>query len=518
MLGRIGNLLGHSVVYMTANLLQRGLAFLLIPLYAAYFSLAEFGAMDMLYQMALLLSLIASLGLPQGLVRAFYLEPAGTGNTDVASEAALAEEDRRKLLGALITFLAPLALAVTALLLIFAEPLSRGLFHGEGSPRWIRLAALLHLALIFQALPLQIFRVRQESRAYAAWSLINFALVAAGNLWFIMVLKWGLPGMLLGNLLGVGGTAAVLMAALLPKLRLNFEWRRLAPLFAFGLPILPNLLSRRILETASRYMLPYWHGLSEVGLFSMGTRVAAVLDVLLLIPFLNAWQPFYYSLAGKPDAARTFARVTHYVFLLMACIVLSLQVFHLPLLRFLGHGKFDAAGPVVSLLVLAAAFNGLQYCVSAGLHLKKKLVAEMGLMAGTAAVNLLLNFLLIPAHGAVGSAAAAAIAYFLFLAGSYWLAQRHFPVPYLWRRSGITLALALGAFAAIRIWESDAVRLPVLAAFLLAGPGRDLWTHGELKQAWSLAAERWRRWTSGGYAAPAIGTISTIGAKEGYSK
>ena len=453
---------------MTANLLQRGLAFLLIPLYAAYFSLAEFGAMDMLYQMVLILSLVASLGLPQGLVaRLLPGHPPGPAaqpqrpwprRTAANCWAPCSPSSRPWPWPSRPCSSSSRSRCPGAFSMARAGPGGSGSRPCCSSP------------CIFQALPLQIFRVRQESRAFAAWSLINFALVAAGNLWFIMVLKWGLPGMLLGNLLGVGGTAAVLMAALLPKLRLNFEWRRLAPLFAFGLPILPNLLSRRILETASRYMLPYWHGLSEVGLFSMGTRVAAVLDILLLVPFLNAWQPFYYSMAGKPDAARTFARVTHYVFLLMACIVLGLQVFHLPLLRFLGHGKFDAAGPVVSLLVLAAAFNGLQYCVSAGLHLKKKLVAEMGLMAGTAGLEPAPQ---LPAHPRLWGRGVRRRGRHRLLplpGGELLAGPAAFPVPYLWRRSGTTLALALGAFAAIRIWETDAVRLPVLAAFLSPAP------------------------------------------------
>ncbi|HKP95026.1 MAG TPA: oligosaccharide flippase family protein [Fibrobacteria bacterium] len=489
MLDRIGKLLGHSAVYMASNFLQRGLSFLLIPLYAAYFTTAEFGAMDMLYQTAITLSLVASLGLPQGLVRGFYL--AGTGSA--GDGGSLPEAERRKLMGALVTFLVPVLAVVTVLLLIFAEPLSRSLFRNEGNAQWIRMVAWLNLALVLQGLPLQLYKTQQRSRAFAAWSLATFALIAGGNLYFIVVLKWGLSGMLWGNLLGVGVTGAILVPILLPNLELNWEWRRLAPLFAFGLPMLPNLLSRRVLEVASRYMLPHWHGLSEVGFFSMGARVAAIIDILLLVPFLYAWQPFFYSLAGKPDAPRIFARVTHYFFLLMVSIFLLLQILRLPLLHFLGRGKYDAAGPVVSLLVLAAMFNGIQYCVSAGIHLRKKLVAEMGIMAGAAVFNLLFNFILIPRHGATGAAAAAAAAYFLYLAGTFLLAQGSYPVPYLWRRGGTVFLSALAAFAALQKWDSPAVQIPILFSFLVVGPLRDLLRHGELRQARNFAADRWRR-------------------------
>lgn len=489
-MSRIRSLFGHSALYMAANLLQRGLSFLLIPLYSRYFSTAEFGAMDMLYQLAVTLALLTSLGLPQGLVRGFYL--AGD------SGEVMPDEDRRKLLGALVTFLFPFALVTTGIMLAFAGPISHALFRDEGQAHWIRLTALLYLAMILQQLPLQLYKTEQRSRVFAGWSLASFVLVAGGNLYLIMVLKWGLPGMLWGNLIGVGLTSIVLTVLLIPKLSLNWEWARLAPLFAFGLPMLPNLLCRKVLEIANRYMLPYWQGLSEVGLFSMGARIAAVMDVFLLVPFLYAWQPFFYSIAKHADAPAIFARVTHYFFLLLLCIFLALQVFQAPMLHFLGHGKFDDAGPVVSFLVLAVMFNGLQYCVSAGIHLKRKLPAEMAIMAAAAALNLILNLFLIPKLGARGAAAATAVSYFAYLSGTFLLSQKHYYVHYLWgRAAGVTLAAA-GAYALLKWRSTWPVETAALAGFLLAGPILDLWRHGELRQALEYLDRKRRKLSGGG--------------------
>ena len=485
MSGLIGNLLSHSALYMMANLLQRGLSFLLIPLYARYFTTAEFGAMDMLYQLAITLALLTSLGLPQGLVRGFYL--AGDDG------AVMPEEDRRKLLGALVTFLLPITGITTAILLLFADPISNSLFQHQGQAHWIRLTAWVYLAMVLQQLPLQLYKTQQRSMAFAGWSLATFILIAGGNLYFIMILKWGLPGMLWGNLLGVGVTAVLLSLLFLPNLRLNWEWGRLAPLFAFGLPMLPNLLCRKVLEIANRYMLPYWHGLSEVGLFSMGARVAAIMDILLLVPFLYAWQPFFYSLSKNPHAPRIFARVTHYFFLLLICIFLGLQVFQGLALHYLGHGKFDAAGPVVSFLVLAVMFNGIQYCVSAGIHLRKKLVPEMGIMAAAAALNVVLNLFFIPHFGATGAAGATALSYFFYLVGTFVLSQKHYPVPYLWGRALIISLLGLMAFAAIKHWPSPGARAAILLVFFLCGPLQDLWRNGELGQLRFFLIQRWTR-------------------------
>jgi O-antigen/teichoic acid export membrane protein len=214
------------------------------------------------------------------------------------------------------------------------------------------------------------------------------------------------------------------------------------------------------------------------------------MDILLLVPFLYAWQPFYYSLAGKSEAPRIFARVTHYFLLLLACIFLAMQVFQSQILHFLGRGKFDAAGPVISLLVLAALFNGIQYCVSAGIHLRKKLVTEMGIMAAAACLNIFLNFLLIPKFGAKGAAGATAAAFGLFLIGSFWVSQRAFPVPYLWRRGLLIVALTACAFAALMTWQAMPLRILILCVFGLVGPLLDLARHGELRMACRLVSAK----------------------------
>jgi predicted TPR repeat methyltransferase len=54
-------------------------------------------------------------------------------------------------------------------------------------------------------------------------------------------------------------------------------------------------ISRKMLEVSDRYIIPHYHSLAEIGNYSMGAKVANILEVALLVPFLYAWQPFYYS-------------------------------------------------------------------------------------------------------------------------------------------------------------------------------------------------------------------------------
>ncbi|MEO7776776.1 MAG: lipopolysaccharide biosynthesis protein [Fibrobacteria bacterium] len=482
--GRISGLLGHSAAYAVANILQRGLAFVLIPIYATYFSAAEFGAMDILYQAVITLSLAASLGLPQGMVRGFF-PPDGK---DPATDA-----ERKRILGALTTLLIPLSVVLTAAVLIFSGPLARVLLHGEGKPTLIRLSAWFYLALAVQQVPLQYLRTVGRSKAYAAWLLAGFILAAAGNLIGIAILHIGVEGMLWGNLLGTGLTAVGMWLTAMPRTRLNFEWSVLRPLFAFGMPMLPNLLCRRALETASRYILPLSWGLSELGIFSMGARVSAILEMMILLPFMYAWQPFFYGQARRPDAPRVFAQVTHYVLVVMCAVLVALQWLQDPILEILGRGKYAAAAPVATWLAISVSFSCMQSCVAAGVHLGGKLVAEMILMAISAAISIAGNLLLTPRWGAAGAAASTAAGYAFYLVASWFLAKRAYPIPYLWGRGAWIASLALAAGWLAGASHSAWVKPAALIAFLILGPGFDLWKHGELARAATWLARRRRK-------------------------
>jgi O-antigen/teichoic acid export membrane protein len=467
--GGLRALAGNTVLYAGSNILQRGVALLLVPLYARHFTTAEFGAMDQIYQGVLLLILLTTLGLPQGLVRGIHLD-------------SKTEEERARMLGALVALVLPVVAGTAVVLALLRVPLAALLFRGGGTAEWILLGAGYFLALSLYQMPLELFKVRQEARRYVTWSIAGFALVVAGNIYLVAVRDGGLRGMLLANLAAYGVLAVALWVRTLPGIRLNLEWWRLRPLFAFGLPMLPALLGRRVLDAADRYMIPWYHGLDALGVYVMGAKVAAILEGLLLVPFLYAWQPFFYSLAGDPAAPKVFARVTRMMAQALAFLVLVVSAARAPILELLGRGRFAAAAPIVSVLVLAVACNGLQYCVSAGIHLRRKLVPEMFLMLAAAGLNLALNVALIPRYQGLGAAVATLVAYGLYLVGTFLLAERYYPVPHEWGRLLNVALQTTVAGAALSMTDALPLRLAIVAIWVVTCPLLDLRRHGDLRR------------------------------------
>jgi O-antigen/teichoic acid export membrane protein len=457
-------LLTNSGFYAVAGLFQRGISFLLIPLYARYLTRGEFGAFEQLFQGAAFLFLFVTVGLPWGMVRGYYL----------GSEK---EEDRRKMLGVLCEVMLPVTVVVAGVLVAFAEPIASALFAGEGRSEWVRITGIFFILYSLYQLPTSLYRITQQSAKYTFWSIMTFLIIAVSAVIGIVVLKLGLTGLLLANCIGYGAVGIVLFIRLLPQLRLNLQFERLKPLFALGLPMLPAMIARKSLMFADRFMMPQWHEMDVLGIYSIGARAIQALDVLILVPFLHAWQPLFYSMAKNADAPRFFARIS-FLFLLLVCnLVLVLALTKSQIVQVLGGGKFAGAEPIMMILVLSVAFNGIQYTISPGIHIKKKLIPEAMIMVGVCLLNLLLNVWLIPPLAGIGAALATTFSYLVYLIGTFLLSQHHYPVGYPWARMANVAVQTTVAWACIQALDTAALRYAVYGVYLLSCVGLDQFRH-----------------------------------------
>ena len=112
----------------------------------------------------------------------------------------------------------------------------------------------------------------------------------------------------------------------------------------------------------------------------MGLKIASILDTMILSPFSNAWMPYFYAQSKNPDAPALFARITGLAVMTLCMTMLAIESVKPLVLSFLGGSKFADSGPVVSALLLGFVLNGIQYTVSPGMHLTKKLVQEASLI------------------------------------------------------------------------------------------------------------------------------------------
>jgi O-antigen/teichoic acid export membrane protein len=421
---------------MAATVIQSLIGFFLIPIYARNLPKAEFGAMDQIMQFITIVQLLGSFGLPLGMVRGFYL-------------AADNEDVRRKMVGALFTFLFPITLIISIGIFLCARPLSGLIFAGNGKVEWIQWSAAYLMIISLNGLPLSVLRTLQASKHYAIWSVVTTIINACLTVFLFLVHRFSLTNLIIVYSVAAACTTTALLPRFFRYANINFKFRLLSPMFAFGLPLLPNNAARKVLEVAGRYMLPHYFGLVEVGTFAMGLKIAVILEVMILAPFSSAWAPFLYAQSKNPDAPALFARITGLAVMALCLVMLVIEAIKPMLLSFLGGGRFTDSGPVVSALLLGFVLNGIQYTVSPGIHLAKKLVKEAALMVIAAVICVSLNSALIPRFHSTGAALAQAGGYGFYLCSTFILSQHYYPISYPWKKIIVTLTAALLCWLAI---------------------------------------------------------------------
>jgi O-antigen/teichoic acid export membrane protein len=223
------------------------------------------------------------------------------------------------------------------------------------------------------------------------------------------------------------------------------------------------MLALWLLNFGNRLFILQLSDVSEVGLYSLGSRVASAI-LLLLTAFRAAWPAFAYSIDDDDEAKRSYAYVLTYLLLVASWAALALGLLSPWIVRFLATPEFYESSEVVAPLAFAAVAFGGFIVVSIGLGRTKRTQFNWVVTGAAAAVSVALNLLLIPDYGMMGAAISSVVAFTVMFVGITWWSQRVFPVPYQWRRVvtvvgcavvltivgkalGVPLAVAIGLVA-----------------------------------------------------------------------
>jgi O-antigen/teichoic acid export membrane protein/peptidoglycan/xylan/chitin deacetylase (PgdA/CDA1 family) len=437
-------LIQSSGIYFLASAGQQAVGFLLLPLYTSVLAPADYGVLEILNTTGLISVMVLGLGLTSALMKCYH--------RDCASD-----DDRRSILPTALAIEIPILAAGCVLLFLFAEPVTRVMLGPDHPGRLVRLLALWVFLQSLSGLLLALFRSREEAFLLGSLSLAMFVLLMFLNIYFVWALKLGVEGVLLGN---CASTAAATIGALI-LLRTRVAWRvnpaLVRPLLGFGVLIVPVALSGWIMGMADRYFLKFYGQLAAVGVYSLGYKLGMVLEVLIVSPFQLAWPPFSFAISDEPDHRRVYARTLTYLTLVLSACVLGLSLLAPVALRVATHPDYFGAATVVPLIALSYAFNGVHYCVSPGIHLRRRTRWLPVLVAVAAGVNVALCIALIPRIGMMGAAWATMVSFALLAAATFAVSQAFYPVRYEYGRLARIAGGAVALYALSRWLTIDGV-------------------------------------------------------------
>jgi O-antigen/teichoic acid export membrane protein len=278
---------------------------------------------------------------------------------------------------------------------------------------------------------------------------------------FVAFFHWGAIGLVVGNFTGTLVTYVALVVYRTEQLGLEFDRALLRKMQVFGMPLVPSALALWTINWVDREFVVWYKGLPEAGVYSAAVKIASVIT-FVMVAFRTAWPAFAYSIEDDREARRTYAFVLTYLLTFASWLALALGALAPWWTRLLTSPHYVRAEKGVALLAFAGAVYAGYTVLAIGSGRARKTQLNWVVTGFGAAVNVGLNFWLIPRWGMVGASISTAAAYLVLFAGMMLYAQRVYPVPYQWRRIVTCVGVGVGLTVAAR-----ATHLPLAPSFLL---------------------------------------------------
>ena len=385
-------LMSNAAILAVGTFTSKVLVFLLMPLYTALLSAEEFGIADIVTQTANLIIPLAAVGICDGLFR-FALDAGGDKRDEsrVFTSALLVI-----LLGSAVT------LGVVQILRAFDALESYVLVVGA-----YVICANLHSAAA------NFVRALGKTTLFAAQGILNTVLTIVFNVLFLIAFDMGAMGYVLSVVLAdLCVTVALFCAAKLHRyisIR-NIDRECIGKMLKFSIPYIPTTMMWLITSVSDRYIVSAYSGVAENGLYAAAYKLPTLLTLICAV-FIEAWQ--FSLVKDATDEERSgffsvvFKNYMGVIFMGASAIIAGAKV----LTRLLLADSYYESWRFVPILVIATTFSALVSFLGTVYFLEKKSVMSMLTAMAGAIVNVILNFMLIPTHGALGAAVATAISY-----------------------------------------------------------------------------------------------------------
>jgi O-antigen/teichoic acid export membrane protein len=326
-----------------------------------------------------------------------------------------------------------LRLALSAVAVALAAGVSLALPYAPSVRIAILVAGLaLCLDLLVGALT-AVFQARLLM-GYAVIAQVVGRVLALGAVGAVAALGLGLYGAVASASLGAAATLAVSgrLARRLTHVRPRFEWRVWRQLLVASAVLGLALAINQVYLRADTLIISLYRSYREVGLYAVGYRIADLVVAVPAVLLASVFPVISRYVAAEELRQRRLAQVIQLVadaFMIFGvAIATGGAILARPIIELAAGSGFADPAAVASLALLLAAgalvsLNGL---FGFALIAKARQAQALWLNVSALALNLSLNFILVPPLGIVAAATTTLAGEVLILGGSFLLMRRHF--------------------------------------------------------------------------------------------
>ena len=447
MLSDIKSLLRHSSIYGISNLLQKGIGFIMIPVYTHYLTPRDYGILELMDLTINIIAMVMGMRLGSAIIRYYhhYENP----------------EDKQEVFSTAMIFVLFSTVVLVCGLEFFARPISGIVL---GSPDYFRYFQIMFISMGFQTIatvPENWLLTQKKSLAYSLISIGTLFSYLSLNILFIVIYRMGVMGMLLSMIITKFLNTSSLLILIRKDICFSFSWEKLSHMIRFGLPLIPESFCMFIIHFSDRFFVQNFCQLDQLGQYSLGYKFGMMLSYLVAEPFFRIWNTQRFEIAKKDNSQYTFSRFFTYFSFIMFFGALGISIFIEEVIYVMAPEEYQGASAIVFLIVLSYVFYGMSDYLRLGIMLtyKTKYAAYINMVS--AVLNLIFNWYFIRNYGIMGAAVSTLLTFFCHCLFTLVISQKLYYIPLEYKRTVILFAVS-----GIIYGLSEMILMPFAAKFM----------------------------------------------------
>lgn len=411
------NLYKSFSVYLVASFIERGLAFLILPVFTYYLAPDDFGMLSLLSTLFVFTLPVISLGTQSAISVAYFNEKKSDYSSYVTS-----------------TLITPIVIAI--LLTLVGTSFGGTIADILGVPKlWLLVIPVFSLMSIITSTLLIDYQIKQEPLKYGILSLSSSSVNIVLSISFVILLGMNYEGKLIGQYISILIFAIIALILLKKRgvLGNNVSKKFIKDSLLFGLPIVPHVIGGMVINMSDKIFINQILGKIDLGIYNMGFVIGSSIS-MLCVSFANAIVPFSYeNFAKGDDLSKQKVVKVYWIYILSMVVIVLLLSFLAPyIFDWFINERYKTGSVFVKWISLGFFFQGCYLLFANIIYYTKKTKILFYWSFVNISINLGLNYLLITKFGTIGAAYTICISYFIFAFSVAIISRKIYPLPWFY--------------------------------------------------------------------------------------
>ncbi len=395
-------ILKHATKYLTGSVIVSGTALVMTKYYTWVFSPTDFGILALYLVMFKYVTSLASLNLDSGSTR-FYFDYKDT--------------KRDEYLSTMFWFITFISIGVLIIGLLFMKPISNWISPNSKSIYLITLVA--GIVSVYVSFLIRVLYNEHKSTSVLKHTIFQTFVNHTSSVLFISIFNLGIFGRMSGQGLGYILNTVTLIKELskenLFKIKMTFNKTMASETFMLTLPSMISLLLGVAFIYVDRFFLKYYIGDSAVGIYTLGYLLGQGLSMVYEAISQAILPKVYNDMNSNYEKAKEELEQFSYKYYIgLLLITICISALSPIIVAVFSNDSYSQAATVMPFIMAGFMMGGFYKIPSLVLGYHKIVWFYPFLAIFSFGTNALLNWLLIPIYGMIGSAFASFIGLFLY--------------------------------------------------------------------------------------------------------